>query len=224
MPTARPIIIEKFIDHTDSGVTPVPRCSSAKPTAMPATASRRGRPAAIAEPKATNRRMTVGSPESSSALCRACSLSSLKSCHTAHSPVASASAPAGRSMPSTVAISSPADSGRSASVRAARLTGTSAASPSGLSSPASAGWARGSITAVVPGVPCRPATRFSEAGRVVGDGRVLPVGDDRRLGTELREVASQLVADLLGGGSLCLPAGARQRRGERHAPAERRRG
>ena len=31
MPTARPIIIEKFIDHTDSGVTPVPRCSSAKP-------------------------------------------------------------------------------------------------------------------------------------------------------------------------------------------------
>ena len=28
MPTARPIIIEKFIDHTDSGVTPVPRCSS----------------------------------------------------------------------------------------------------------------------------------------------------------------------------------------------------
>ena len=160
MPTARPIIIEKFIDHTDNGVTPVPRCSSAKPTAMPATASSSGRPAAIAVPKATNRRMMVGSPESSSALCNASSLSWLKSCHTAHSPVASASAPGGRSIPSTVAISSPADSGRSASVRAERLTGTRAASPSGLSRPASAGWVRGSTTAVVPGLPCRPAIRF----------------------------------------------------------------
>ena len=60
MPTARPIIIEKFIDHTDSGVTPVPRCSAAKPTAMPATARISGMPAAIAEPKATNSRMIVG--------------------------------------------------------------------------------------------------------------------------------------------------------------------
>ena len=37
MPTARPIIIEKFIDHTDSGIAPPSRCSEAKPTAMPAS-------------------------------------------------------------------------------------------------------------------------------------------------------------------------------------------
>ncbi len=35
MPTARPIIIEKFIDHTDSGVAIPSRCRSANPTAMP---------------------------------------------------------------------------------------------------------------------------------------------------------------------------------------------
>ena len=93
MPTARPIIIEKFIDHTDSGVPEVSRCSAAQPTKMPATARRRGIPAATAEPKAMNSKMTVGSPDRSSARCRACSFSALKSLHTAHSPVTLAVAP-----------------------------------------------------------------------------------------------------------------------------------
>ena len=35
IPTARPIIIEKFIDHTDNGVNEVARCSPANPAAMP---------------------------------------------------------------------------------------------------------------------------------------------------------------------------------------------
>ena len=40
MPTARPIIIEKFIDHTDIGVNAVRAGARlAKPTAMPASAS-----------------------------------------------------------------------------------------------------------------------------------------------------------------------------------------
>ena len=83
MPTARPIIIEKFIDHTDSGVTAVARFSTAKPTAMPARANNSGNPAAIAEPNATRSRMIVGRPETSSARCNASSLVSLKSAHPA---------------------------------------------------------------------------------------------------------------------------------------------
>ncbi len=60
MPTARPIIIEKFIDHTDNGVPPLSRCRAAHPTKMPATASSRGMPAAMAEPNATNNNTSVG--------------------------------------------------------------------------------------------------------------------------------------------------------------------
>ena len=68
MPTARPIIIEKFMAHTDIGVTPAARWSAANPTAIPARASSRGRPAATTEPKAMKSRIIVGSPDSNSAL------------------------------------------------------------------------------------------------------------------------------------------------------------
>ncbi len=159
MPTARPIIIEKFIDHTDSGVPAVSRCSAAQPTKMPATASSRGSPAATAEPKATNSKMTVGSPERSSARWRACSFSALKSLHTAHSPVTLAVAPAGKSTALTWSISWPADLGSSASVVAANWTGTSAVRPSGEIRPASGGSDSGSTTEAAPGAPCKDARR-----------------------------------------------------------------
>ena len=94
MPTARPIIIEKFIDHTDSGVAIPSRCSSANPTAMPAMASRSGSSAAITEPNAKNSRIIVGMPLTSSALWSASSFTLLKSLHTGHSPVTSARDPA----------------------------------------------------------------------------------------------------------------------------------
>ena len=93
MPTARPIIIEKFIDHTDMGVIHESMWSTANPTAIPASASSSGRPAAIIAPNAMNRSTRVGRPLSSSALCSACSFTLLKSLHTGHSPVTSAWAP-----------------------------------------------------------------------------------------------------------------------------------
>ena len=101
MPTARPIIIEKFIDHTDNGVIAVRRCRLAKPTAMPTRASRSGRPAASSIPNATNNKMRLGRPLSSSALCSACSLIELKSLQIGHSPVTFACAPGGRRNVST---------------------------------------------------------------------------------------------------------------------------
>ena len=58
MPTARPIIIEKFIDHTDIGVIQPSRCRSAKPTAMPASASTQREPGGDA---ACRTRRTAGS-------------------------------------------------------------------------------------------------------------------------------------------------------------------
>ena len=67
MPTARPIIIEKFIDHTDSGVAAVRMCKAPNPNEMPARARSSGMPAAITEPKATSKRRIVGKPDSSSA-------------------------------------------------------------------------------------------------------------------------------------------------------------
>ena len=93
MPTARPIIIEKFIDHTDIGMNQPSKCKSAKPTAIPARASTSGMPAAISVPNATNSRINVGKPLTSSALCSASALILLKSLHTGHSPVTSARAP-----------------------------------------------------------------------------------------------------------------------------------
>ena len=93
MPTARPIIIEKFIDHTDIGEIQLSMCSEAKPVAMPAMASSSGMPAAIIAPNAMNSMINVGSPERSSALCSASSFILLKSLHTGHSPVTSALAP-----------------------------------------------------------------------------------------------------------------------------------
>ena len=93
MPTARPIIIEKFIDHTEIGEIRLSRCSDANPVAMPAIARISGMPAASIAPKAMNSMISVGRPESSSALCSASSFIWLKSAHTGHSPVTSAVAP-----------------------------------------------------------------------------------------------------------------------------------
>ena len=126
MPTARPIIIEKFIDHTDKGVAPLSRCSAAHPMKMPATASRSGRPAAIADPKATNNKIMVGNPDTSSARCSVVSFSALKSAHTAHSPVTLAVAPVGSVTALTWSMSFPAAVGSSASLAAASSTGTNA--------------------------------------------------------------------------------------------------
>ena len=146
MPTARPIIIEKFMAQTDIGVTPAARWRTANPTAIPAIASTRGIPAATAEPNATKSRITVGRPDSSSASCSASSLLSLKSCHTAHSPVASADDPGGKATESTVAITFPAASGSSASRSASGCTGTRTARPLALTSPDPGGCSRGSTT------------------------------------------------------------------------------
>ena len=52
--------MEKFIDHTDIGMNQPSTCNSAKPTAMPASASTSGNPAAMSMPKATNSRINVG--------------------------------------------------------------------------------------------------------------------------------------------------------------------
>ena len=68
MPTARPIIIEKFIDHTDNGMIAVARWSAAKPTAMPDTARSSGSPAATAVPK----RGTTGSAWAGPTAARPC--------------------------------------------------------------------------------------------------------------------------------------------------------
>ncbi len=93
MPTARPIIIEKFMDHTDIGMNQPSTCKSAKPTAIPANARINGRPAARSMPNATNSRIMVGRPLTSSALWSASALILLKSLHTGHSPVTFAFAP-----------------------------------------------------------------------------------------------------------------------------------
>ncbi len=146
-----------------------------------------------------NSRISVGSPESSSALCSACSLVSLKSCHTAHSPVASASAPGGKLEPRRPWPSArrPTRAGRRRR-RPREPTGTSAARPSGLIKPGVGGLARaGRPRSSAAGLPCSAGDERCEAGRVVGDRCRLAVGDDRRLGAELREVLAQLVADLL---------------------------
>ncbi len=101
MPTARPIIIEKFIDHTDIGVIHDNMCSTAKPTAMPASASSSGIPAAIMAPNATKSSTSVGRPLSSSALWSASAFTLLKSLHTGHSPVTFACAPDATGSPPT---------------------------------------------------------------------------------------------------------------------------
>ena len=214
MPTARPIIIEKFIDHTDSGVARPRRCRAAKPTAMPAMARTRGMPAATAEPKATSSRTMVGRPDSSSALWRASSLEVLKSLQTGHSPVTSSWAPAGGSRSPTKDMTCAADSGRSASSVASSGTGINTVRPSGATRPASAGMASGSTTPVLPGAPCERGHDLRHTGRVGGDGRVLSVDDVGRLGAELGEVAPQLVAHRDRRGAARLPAGAGEGAGE----------
>ena len=126
---------------------------------MPASASTSGRPAAIAEPNATNNKMIVGRPDSSSALWRAFSFSALKSCHTAHSPVTSTFAPAGNDAARTKDMSSPADSGRCASFFATSSTGIKATVPSGEINPAATGRDSGSTTDPAPGAPANAATK-----------------------------------------------------------------
>ena len=101
MPTARPIIIEKFIDQTEVGLARPMRCSTAKLTAMPAMASTSGRPAAMRAPNAMSSSTTVGIPEISSARCSASAFDWLKSRQTAHSPVTATVAPSGTDSVST---------------------------------------------------------------------------------------------------------------------------
>ena len=146
MPTARPIIIEKFIDHTEIGEITLSRCSDANPVAMPAIARISGIPAASIAPKATNNMISVGRPDNSSALCSAASFIALKSAHTGHSPVTSALAPSAMVSPPTKSPSSPAASGRSLSSPICCSTGINAVNPSGEIIPASAGMASGSAT------------------------------------------------------------------------------
>ena len=62
MPTARPIIIEKFIDHTDIGVIHESMCNTAKPTAMPASASSSGMPAGDHGPERDEEQHERGQP------------------------------------------------------------------------------------------------------------------------------------------------------------------
>ena len=76
-------------------------CSTANPTAMPASASSSGMPAAIIAPNATNSSTSVGRPLSSSALWSASAFTLLKSLHTGHSPVTFACAPDATGNPPT---------------------------------------------------------------------------------------------------------------------------
>ena len=157
----------------------------------------------MAEPKATNSRMTVGRPDSSSALCRACSLLALKSCHTAHSPVVSAWAPAG-SCDGRHRRHDLAGATRAARRHAWRRgrPGSSAARPSGLRRPASAGCASGSTTWWFRGSPT--ALRRAGADRPGLSRSAWPVGR-RRPPTRRRAAGS--------------PAGARRGPAGRSSPA-----
>ena len=161
----------------------------------------------------------MGRPETSSAWWRACSFSALKSCHTAHSPVTLAVAPAGSGDALDVVdeLAGRLRAGRRRS-SAASSTGTSAVRPSGAISPALGGRgeridhrrrARGALRARRPACAARPGPSAI--------GSRLVVDDDRGLGAGLGEVPAQLVADLLGGRALGLPPGPRQRarQGER---------
>ena len=142
--------------------------NEAHPAKMPAIARINGIPAAIAEPNAMNKRMSVGRPDSNSALCNAFSFDLLKSCHTAHSPVTFAETPAGTTCSSTNFISSPADSGRSASTSAFSATGINAVLPSGEIKPASRGIVVGSIAPAEPGAFISPAAScFTASGEFV---------------------------------------------------------
>ena len=85
--------MEKFMDHTDIGMTQPSTCKSAKPTAIPAKARINGRPAARSMPKATKSRIMVGRPLTNSALWSASAFILLKSLQTGHSPVTFAFAP-----------------------------------------------------------------------------------------------------------------------------------
>ncbi len=192
MPTARPIIIEKFIDHTDIGVTHESTWSRAKPTAMPATASSSGMPAAISAPKAMNSMIRVGRPLTSSALWRASSFILLKSLHTGHSPVTSAWAPSATSRVPTKSPSSPAASGRSASSPICCSTGISAVVPSWEIIPASGGMVVGSTTDTTFGPPCELGHDGGHAARVVA--RSACPGGRRRSGSRRRGRGSRCAA------------------------------
>ena len=215
MPTARPIIIEKFIDHTDIGVTHESMWSRAKPTAMPATASRSGMPAASRAPKAMTSMMTVGMPLTSSALWRASSFISLKSLHIGHSPVTSTWAPAGHveGADERRRAHRPPPGGRRPR-RSACSTGISAVVPSWEIIPASGGMAVGSTTETTFGPPWSWATTAVTPLGSSRDRRVLVVDDDRVLRPEGRELRAQLGPHLLGGRAVGVPARTRQGPGE----------
>ncbi len=172
-------------------------------------------PAASIAPKAMNSMIRVGRPDSSSALWSASSFILLKSLHTGHSPVTSASRRRRRSVPPTKLPSSPAASGRSLSSPICCSTGINAVKPSWEIIPASAGMASGSATDSTRGPLGQLGLERPQPRRIVRDRGVLAVDDDRVLRAERGEVVAQLHPHLLGGRTLRIPARTRQRLGQR---------
>ena len=171
MPTARPIIIEKFMDHTDSGVPP-PQVQRGEPDGdagqrqQQRDAGGDGRTERDEQQDHASGGRTAARRGAGPPRC-----SSLKSCHTAHSPVTFAVAPVGQRLPVTWSITLPAGLRRSASLVAASSTGHRARSARpGRPVPASAGRLSGSTTAAAPGAPSatRPAAADRPAPAAIG--------------------------------------------------------
>ena len=98
MPTARPIIIEKFIDHTDSGVDVPNRCRAAKPDRDAGERQQQREAGGDRGPEGDEQqedRREAGQELGLVERLARCVL--LKSLHTAHSPVTLAVAPVGQS-------------------------------------------------------------------------------------------------------------------------------
>ena len=177
--------MEKFMDHTDIGMNQPSTCKSANPTAIPANARISGRPAASSMPNATNSRIMVGRPLTSSALWSASALILLKSLHTGHSPVTFAFAPgrerqlpdvgaelAGRHRTAGVVLHDLVDGNRARCDRHARSSPRAAGSASGF------GTARG-VRRVL-----QLRDEPIERRRVRRDRGRLVVDDDRIFGAE----------------------------------------
>ena len=216
MPTARPIIIEKFIDHTDSGVAPVEQVEGGEADGD-AGQGQQQRDAG-GDGRAEGHEQQDDRGEAREQLGLVQGLLVLVVEVAPHRPLAGhlglGAVGQGRRS-STWSMSFPAGLGQVgvlAGPRGAR--GSSAVCPSGEISPASGGWPGGSTTEAAPGASWRSATSgWSPAGSsAIGVG--LAVDDDGRLGPERGEVPAELVADLLGDRALGLPAGAGQGPGQ----------
>ena len=148
MPTARPIIIEKFIDHTDIGVTHDEQVEQGEADGdageRPAAAGCRRRAAA---PKAMNSMMMVGRPLTQLGLVEGLLVHLVEV--APHRPLAGdLDLGAGRDVEGRrrSSPSSPAATGRSASSPISCSTGMRAVVPSWEIIPASGGMAVGSTT------------------------------------------------------------------------------